>query len=89
MNTDKTPGATRLDYRFNWQDWLGPDTIVLSTWTPDNDDLTVDESSFTNHVATVWLTGGVLGMRYKVVNYIETAMGRKEKHTLYVEIEEK
>lgn len=87
MNTNKDPDAI-LDYRINWQDWLGPDTIETSEWIADAG-LTVVFSSNTIHVTTVWLSGGVAGNRYKVVNRITTAMGRTDDRTLNVQVVEK
>ena len=78
----KDPDA-KLDYGFDWVDWLDGDTINGSTWSvPDG--LTEVSKNYTNTITAVWLEGGTLGEVYKVVNSITTAGGREDDRTLTV-----
>ena len=66
----KDPDA-QLDYVINWSSWLNGDAIASSIWIVPSG-LTLVDSSFTNENATIWLSGGVIGQRYRVTNRITT-----------------
>ena len=83
----KDPDAV-LDYEIDWSDWLVTDTISASTWTADTG-LTVDSDSFTDTATTVWLSGGVVGTSYEVVNHIATASGREDDRTIVIKCKNK
>jgi hypothetical protein len=85
--TVKDPDAV-LDYSINWSTWLGDDTIAASTWTADNDGLTVVSSSNTTTATTVWLSGGVGGI-YNLRNRIVTAGGRTDDRTIQIVVEQR
>lgn len=84
----KDPEAV-LDYAVDWgSQWLGVDVIAASSWSvsgPDGD-LVVDTSSFTDDIATVWLSGGTLGGKYAVINHITTSEGREDDRTIVVTV---
>lgn len=80
--------AARLDYEIDWTTWLDGDTLTASTWVSDSG-LTVASSSYDDSKATVWLTGGTLGTRYKVTNHITTAQGRIDERTLTITIRDR
>lgn len=65
-----------IDYRINWSQWIGTDTIVTSTWTVPAG-ITKNSEENTTTEAVVWVTGGVVGNTYTLTNHIETAAGRK------------
>lgn len=69
--------------------WLQGDTIATSTWAADSDNITIETSSKTNTVATVWISGGVVGQRYELTNHIVTAAGLEEDHTIQLICKEK
>lgn len=76
MNTDsptyfKHPRAEK-DYTIGWSDWLEGDTITDSEWLVPSP-LTLFSEAFTTTTATAWLSGGVMGQKYTVVNKITTA----------------
>ena len=65
-----------LDYSINWARFLVTDTIVaIDVWTIDAG-LTNAAMTNTSTVSTVWLSGGVTGTTYNVVNTVTTAGGR-------------
>lgn len=76
-----------LDYFVDWTFFLEGDVIASSTFTlpavVDQNEDAIDDSginivrtSFTDHFAGVWITGGVLGTTATVRNTIITAGGR-------------
>lgn len=80
----KTPGEI-LDYSFNWEPWLNGDTISSSSWTPDTG-ITVASHDHDTQATTVWLDGGALDTKYRVVNRVVTANGRTAERTLNLHI---
>lgn len=79
----KDPDAV-LDYRVDWSEWLAEgDTIVASEFlVPAGLTLDADLNDATS--ATCWLSGGVRGRTYQVVNRITTAGGRTDDRTLNI-----
>jgi len=88
MTTFRKDPEAVLDYHVDWSDWLGVDTIVTSSWSCDDDGITIDSDSTTTTVATVWLSGGTVDEMYEVVNHIITAAGREEDKTINIRIRE-
>jgi hypothetical protein len=86
---------SKMDYKINWLNWLTSvdeltgipviDTIIASVWVDVHADLTVESDHFTDSTTTVWLTGGVIGETYKVVNRINTTAGRIQDKTVELE----
>lgn len=83
----KDPQAT-LDYAVDWEPWLGVDTIQSVTWTVDAG-ITQANASNTTTSATIWLSGGTVGTKYKAVCRVTTAAGRIDERTIYVEVRDK
>lgn len=83
----KDPNAVS-DYAVDWTLNTGGDSITASTWTPDSG-ITVNSSSFTTTKTVVWLSGGTLGVNYRVVNHITTAGGRQEDKTIIILCQDK
>jgi hypothetical protein len=88
----KDPTAV-LDYIFDWTNELlipntngVSDAITASTFVVSGSGLTVQSSSFTGTLATVWLDGGDLGERYELTNHITTAGGRQDSRIVTVAI---
>lgn len=81
----KDPNAN-LDYGFNWSDWLASEeTIETSIWTVPAG-LTKESESNTTTVTVVWLSGGIVGVDYEVVNHIVTSMGREDDRTITLKV---
>jgi hypothetical protein len=74
-----------LDYRVLWSSdttWDDTDHITAAVFTASTiaDDaapLEVDSSSFTDTLATCWLSGGTVPNTYTVTCHITTAAGRE------------
>ena len=82
----KDPDA-KLNYTIDWHDWLDTgESITTSTWSITANEspisLTVDSTAIgdytdvspivTNQLATVYLSGGTVGVTYTVTNHIVT-----------------
>jgi hypothetical protein len=81
----KDPDAV-LDYGFNWSEWLADgETIVASVWTVPAG-ITKDSDSFTDTVSSIWLSGGIAGTNYDVVNHITTSAGRQDDRTIKIRV---
>lgn len=79
---EKDPSAVK-DYSVDWAAWLAGDTISSYTVVVQAG-LTKDSDSRNVGVVTVWLSGGVAGKTYSVVNRIVTTNGRTEERTFEI-----
>lgn len=80
---------SKLDYKIDWAAWLGgSDTISTSTWTvPDG----ITKASDTNddNSTTIWVSGGIAGNDYNLVNHIVTAADREADRTIRIQVRER
>lgn len=82
----KDPDST-VDFPFNWKAELGADTIFTSEFLlPDG--LTLVSESNTTNTATPFVSGGSVGLIYRIVNRITTIGGRTYDKTAYVLVAE-
>ena len=79
---DHDPQA-KLDYTWDWTDWLGDDTITSSTVTAKveeardpTDVVTIDDVWPSPKTITAWISGGVHGTPCAVTCRITTTAGR-------------
>ena len=80
--------AARLDFEFDWSDWLGPrDAIEVASFTVDAG-VTVESQSHNGRTATVWLSGGEMYDCYGVRCSIRTQGGRTDHRTAMMTIKE-
>lgn len=87
MAFTKDPNAL-LDYTVDWSDWLtGGDSISVSAWVVPAG-LTNDHDSSTSTDATVWLSGGTIGLNYRVTNRITTALGLIDERSFTVAVKD-
>ena len=84
---EKDPDAV-LDYQHDWTAWLNGDTIVTSNWIVPAG-LTLVTDTKTAATTTVWLSGGTIGVTYRVVNRVTTAGGRTDDRSLFLKIMER
>ena len=77
------------DYALDWSARLsGDDRIVTSSWiAPDG--ITADQSSHSDTLAIVWLSGGTIGKSYDIVNRVVTANGRHFDQSVRIRIKSK
>lgn len=83
----KDPDAI-LDYGINWADWLGDDTITMSTWTVPVG-ISRQTDLFNSRATVIWMSGGSAGSSYSVVNHVVTAAGRADDRTLKFNVTER
>ena len=81
----KDPDAI-LDYQSDWELWLGEDDTLASSTFDVPSGLTKESESYTDTVATVWLSGGSPGTTYAITHTITTAAGRRDERTIKVRI---
>ena len=67
----KDPDA-KLDYKFDWSDWLETAETITSYSLVVPTGLTKFSDSNDDDSVTVWLTGGTVGTTYEVVCRITT-----------------
>ena len=84
MTLDPKDPEAILDYVSDWTKHLGADTIATSDWTVTG--ATIDSHSNTTKIATVWLSGGVVGTTIYATNRITTAGGRTLDQTLEIQV---
>ncbi len=77
----------KVDFTVDWSKRLDTgDTIETTTFTVTEGTVTVDSSSASGKIATVWLTGGSSGEVCPVLNRIITVGGREMEQTILLEI---
>lgn len=81
---DKGPDEN-LDYDTDWTAELAGDTIATSTWIVPAG-LVAGAESNTTTVTTIWLSGGVVGTSYPVLNEIATSGGRVFERTIFIRV---
>lgn len=82
---DKDPSAV-LPWMFNWVDWLAGDTITGTPTITVDAGLTLASQTNNTTSVTVTLSGGTLGVTYKVACRIVTAAGKTDERTLGIRI---
>jgi hypothetical protein len=79
----------RLDYGFDWSDFLADDeTIVEHQWVTYDDDLVLSGESLTGAVHATFVEGGVLGRVYRLTSRITTSAERRYDESLTLFIKE-
>lgn len=74
------------DYEIVWTERLDGDTIASSTWIlPPG--LTKDSDSHVGDTTTIWLSGGVDGAVYKLVNRVVTVGGRTFEEKVQIAVQ--
>jgi RNA-binding protein YlmH len=74
----------KLDYIFDWSDWLGEDNDTIATHFvfPSSPALIVDTTEATDTTVTAWISGGAPYTTYTVTCRIHTMGGRDEDRSL-------
>ena len=89
----KDPQA-KLDYSFDWREWLGADTISAFLLLVDPVTATgmtvatVPPQVQVGGIVTFWLQGGVEGDAYNVTCRVSTAAGRTDDRTMKIKIKQ-
>jgi len=85
----KDPDAT-LDYYIEWASWISTgDAIDDVEWTADTG-ITIGSGEYAPIVsgtkATVWLSGGTLGTKYRVTCRLTTTGGRIDDRSITINV---
>jgi hypothetical protein len=84
---DKDPQAVK-DYALDWSALLASgETLATSNWavTPTGE-LAIGLKPIIGNLATVWLSGGVDGTAYSLVNTITTSRGVTDERTVQIKV---
>lgn len=88
----KDPEAV-LDYLIDWgADYLGADAIIDSQWTVQPDEplgVMLTDSGFSAATATAKAAGGIPGRRYRLVNEVLLASGRRDRRSITLRVEKR
>jgi hypothetical protein len=86
----KDPDAL-LDYPIDWSSWLADitDTYQSHTVTDLTGGITIDSSTQSGGVITVWISGGTVGETASFTVRIVSAAGRTDDRTFYLKIKER
>lgn len=79
--------AEELDFVNDLTAELGTDTISTSAWVLDTG-ITLGVNTNTTTASLAWISSGVLGMTYKIVNTIVTSAGRTHVREWYLRIQD-
>ena len=82
---EKDPQAV-LDWAFDWSRWLADGETISSVTVTVDAGLTKDSQSTTTTKVTVWLSGGTLGVTYKVACRVVTNQGRTDERTIGIRV---
>lgn len=84
----KDPQA-KLDYGFDWSDWLiGGEVLQASTWTVPIG-LTKGTDSLGPTQTLVWISGGIEWIDYNITNHVTTTSGREDDRTLVIKVRQR
>ena len=76
-----------INVGLNWAPWLGTDTITASEWTADIE-LTLTRKQNTTTTTACYISGGVFGKNYKIVNTITTLDGKVDSRYITITIDD-
>lgn len=77
----------RLDYSFDWSSWLANSETISTLAIIASPGITVDGTTNTNTITTVWLLGGQAGFPYTVTHRITTNQGRQVDRTMTIRVQ--
>ena len=92
IQVTKDPQAIK-DFTFNYRS-LGflvtGEDITASTWSaPDPAGMVIDSDTNDVDSATARVSGGTVGVKYKITNHITTSLGQQDDRTFIILIKEK
>ena len=88
----KDPDAT-LDYAVDWgSDYLSDDVLDTSDWTVspvEAGGVAIESSRSDLLIATVNVSGGIAGRRYRLTNNVVTASDRVDSRSIMLRVEQR
>lgn len=76
----------RLDYSFDWSEWLAQGETITNSVMETSVGLTIDTASNSISAATAWLIGGTSGHVYTLTNRITTSAGRIKEKSMRIRV---
>lgn len=73
-----------LDYGVNWDEWVEEGEAITSHTITAEAGITVDSSTESSGIVTIWLSGGTSGTTYNVACKIITDKGRTEERSILI-----
>lgn len=78
------------DYVLDWSMLLGSDELVTSTWSvEEGTGLVINSHTKDEKTATVWLSGGTIGVDYELLNRVTTLGGRSYDQSVRLKVKSK
>jgi hypothetical protein len=80
-----------LDYKADWSAEMTKiqSTLASSTWFADSDDIEiVNATIFDDTSATVWVRGGVEGVKYRLTNHVVAESGQIYERSIILSIKQ-
>lgn len=78
---DKDPDA-KLDYSFDWTDWLAGVSDTIASYVVTVSGVTLESHARVSGVVTAWLSGGTAGLVGTASCKITTTGGRIDERTI-------
>lgn len=89
MNNMVKDKDAKLDFMFDWSEWLESGETISSYVLTVQTGITKVSDSKTTTAVTVWLSGGTNGTWYTVACKITTSLGRIDERTINIQIQER
>jgi hypothetical protein len=88
MRTFTKDPQAKLDYGWDWTEWLGTDSIQSATVTvsPNDGSLHVVNTTTSGTKVVAVVSGGNPGQRYALTCHITTTGGLEDERTIYLDI---
>lgn len=81
------PAGASLKFSIDCSDWLNGDTLTTAVWTEASSGVTLVAQSNTSTVATIKLSGGVVGTTYDLkLTFTTTTSGETETEWLQITV---
>ena len=84
---------SRIDYAFDWSAaYLDGQILVASAWSVDPVDgggVTIDAAAFDTVHSSATLSGGVVGIAYRVTNRVTLSDGQIDERSLVLRVEQR
>ena len=74
----------KKDFSFDWDDWIGSDSISTSVWAIKPAGPTLSGSAISTDVTSAFVNGATWGAEYVLTNTIVTAAGRTAERSFII-----
>jgi len=85
MNTYIKDPSAKLDYIFDWSDWLAASETILSAVITAPTGITAGTGIINSGQVLTWITGGTAGTRYIIACKITTNAERIDERSIIID----